>query len=372
MIFFQTLLVVLYIYLIIQNYNRFKNNNITLALTIVTTVLATVMLFSSNTANFDWSEVELDMSGYRTVYEKYDVLEHPDFKMYYVFYSSMYIGQQLGMSFRVWWGVMSVIAMCVVLFACKIHKFSFNLFLATFMAYYEMVFYSGFKFFYGFCVFLWAFGFLLRNTNKDKIIFAIITCLAGGLHVMYYFFLIFLLKPIKKPKAIVNIIVIVTIFFTTMMRLSGSAAAFMAPFFSALDNEHISGYTLATVNMGFYIAVILHLIVVFAIIKMRNLKKQVDPSNVSIDTLYYLVLLSLLFIPFYAIALTFMRLITSFSLVALVASSCIMINSKKERALCRNMSILIVSSFLLMQLLISYGSPRGFIEVSIKPFFDVL
>lgn len=368
----QIIIIILYVILIIRNYNGYKSNNVTALLTISTAVLATFLLFSSNTANLDWSEVELDMSGYRTVYEKYDVLEHPDFKMYYIFYGSMYLGQQLGLSFKVWWTVMSIIAMTIVFLACRYHKYNYNLFLATFMLYYEFVFYSGFKFFYGLCVFLFAFGFLLRNTARNRIIYAILTCLAGGLHTMYYFFMVFLVKPTKNPKIMVKAIVVITLLFTILMRMSGSAVSFMAPFFNSLDNEHISGYTLATVNMGFYIAVILHLIVVYSIYKMQKFVKTEDKRKSSMDTLFYISLLSLLFFPFYAIALTFMRLLTSFSLVALVASSSILGENIDERNMCRKMSILVASSFLLMQLIISYGSPRGFIEVSVVPFFDVL
>lgn len=371
MIILKTLLILLYIFLIIRNYISFKNGNTTLGLSIITAVLATFLLFSTNTADLDWSEVELDMSGYRTVYEEYDVLEHPDFKMYYVFYSSMYLGQQLGLSFRTWWAVMSILAMLVVYISCRIHKYNFNLFLATFMAYYEFVFYSGFKFFYGFCVFLLAFGYLLRDTQKSRILYVLFTCLAGGLHTMYYFFLIFLITPTKKTELMVKPIVVITIFFTFLMRVSGSAVAFMAPFFNYLDNDHISGYTLVTVNMGFYIAVVLHLIVLYAIYNMRKLIISEGTYTATIDTLYSIMLLSLLFLPFYAIALTFMRLITSFSLVALVASSSILNSNIAGRKLCSNMSLMVVCSFLIMQLIISYGSPRGFIDVSINPFFDI-
>lgn len=357
--------------MIIQNYRCYKEGNITAFLTVITAFLSTVLLFSTNTADKDWSEVQLDMSGYKTVYESYDVLEHPDFTMYYLFYGCMYFGQELGLSFRFWWAMMSIAAMIIVFFACKFHKYSFNIFLATFMAYYEFTFYSGFKFFYGFCVYLLAFGFLLRNSYKDKLIYVLITCLSGGFHVMYYFFLLFVIKPQNDSKSFTKIIIVITILFTIILRLSGSAVSVMAPFFNFIDNEHINVYTSATVNWGFYIAFILHLVVIYAIRTMRVYKINTGTYSSAFDSFYCITLLSVLFVPFYTIALTFMRLLTSFSLVLIVASSCLLSETKKDRSLCANMSLLVSFSFLIMKLVTSIGLPRTFLEVSILPFFDI-
>ena len=189
------IIIFIYILLIIANYNTFKNGKNYQVLTILTFVLATILLFSSNIARLDWSESEVDLSGYRTLFEQYDILEHPDFRMYYIFYGLMYVGQTLGLSFYTWWAIMSILGMSVIAIACKVHGFSYNLFLASFMAYYELVFYSGFKFFYGFCFFLLAYGFLLKDEKYSKIKYTLFLLIAGGFHSMYYFFLLFLIKP---------------------------------------------------------------------------------------------------------------------------------------------------------------------------------
>lgn len=363
------LLIIIYIVLAISNFLCFKNNRTAAIITILTVILSTFMLFSSNTANADRSEVELDMSGYRTLYEQYDVLEHPDFKMYPIFYSSMYLGQNLGLDFRSWWAVMSVFAMSVILIACRIHHYSTNLFLAAFMSFYEMIFFSGFKFFYGFCFLLLAYGFLLRNTRQSNLLFALFTCLAGGFHAMYFFFLILLIKPFRKPKYFVTAVVLVTVMFTVLMRLSESAASYLSFFFDTLDNEHINKYTVVEVHSGFFIALFIHVVTVYVAYRIRHFNIQSGMHHQTSDTFFYTVLLSLVIVPFYSVALTFMRIITAFSLVVLTSSSSILNYSKESRAYCTRMALLLVLSCYFVRLVMGF---QGFFQTSMVPYFDVL
>ncbi len=364
----KVLLIVFYVLLVICNYNSYRNNKASNLLTIITVVFATAMLFSTNTADLDWEVTELDMSGYRTIYEKYAAIEYPEFNMYYAFYGCMHIGQMLGLNFRTWWAIMSIMAMAVAFIACRIHKYNFNLFLATFMAYYEMVFYSGFKFFYGMCFLLLAYGYLLRNTKKDKILYALFVCLAGGFHTLYYFFLIFLIKSNKHPKYFIGIVVAFTVLFTVLMRISGAAAAMIAPFFNALGNDHVNIYTNRIVNMGFYMAVFLQLTFVYIASKIKKYKEYVDEYNSIVESFYYSVLLSIVFCPFYAVALTFMRFLTTFSLVAITASSSLLSETNESRTTCLKMSLLMVAAYWCVQLF-GFGN---FIRLSVIPFFDVL
>lgn len=365
----QIVLILLYLFLIIINYRSYKRRNNSLFLAIITIALLIFFLSGSNHASLDWSETELDLSGYRTIYEIYDALEHPDFNMYYIFYSSMYIGQNLGLPFGTWWFIMSILAMFVIVGACAIHKYSINLFLAGFMAYYIFMMYSGLKFFYGFCFLLMAYGFLLRNTRKGQILFGLFTCLAGGLHMMYYLYLILLIKPIHRPKLFINVIITITIIFTILMRISGTAASFLAPFFNILDNDRINIYTVFNVNMGFYIPVILHLIMVYTVYRVRKYKIKTASCNPMVDTLFYSSILSLIFIPFYALALTFMRLITAFSLVVITANSSVTDETMESRMISLKMSLLMAGSFFFMKLL---AGAESFLNSSVIPFFDVL
>lgn len=337
-----------------------------------TTILSVYLLCGSSVADLDMDITGLDISGYRTIYEYTDALEHEDFKMYYIFYSMMSLGQHLQLSYRMWWAAMSIMALFVVFCACRIHRYNYCLFLAAFMAYHELIFYSGIKFFYGFCFLLFAYGFLLRNTRKGLFLFSIFVCIAGGFHIMYYFFLAFIVKPIHQPKYIIKAVVVATIALTVMIRVSGSAMAYMAPFFDAFDNEHINLYTDAIVRNGFYLAVFIHLIVYYVVwsIKKQKLLENINP--IALNSIYDTVLISFIFFPFYAVTLTFMRLITAFSLIVVTASSSVMSDDYKSRKMCVRLSLVVALSFHFIQFLTSIGAERGFYRASVMPFFNVI
>ena len=360
------ILIIFYAFVIILNYRGYSKNTVSSILTVATVFISCYMLCATNYVSFNGDETDLDIAGYRTQYEIYDALEHADFRMYYMFYGLMHFGQVLGLSFKLWWTIMSVSAMGVLIIACRVHKYNINLFLATFMAYYEIVFYSGLKFFYGFCFFLLAYGFLLSNTRKSQWLYVLFTLIAGGFHVMYYYFLLFLFKPLKNPKTFVWIVAVLTVLFTLLARVSGNALSFMIPFFDAIDSEHISRYTEGTVHSGFYLAVFIHAVVVFIAYRVRKQSHQYDKDVEKSDTLFYSVLLSLLFCPFYTIALTFLRLITAFSLIVVTASSSLLSDSYKSRVLCSRMSLLMVFAFYLMRVFMG-----GFFQTSVIPYFDV-
>ena len=367
MSFANIIVILIYILLIIANYNAYKQGKDSYALSVLTGIVATLLLFSSNVASFDWSETELDLSGYRTIYEQYDVLEHPDFNMYFIFYGIMYLCQNMGMSFFTWWAVMSIIGMSVIAIACRVHKFNYNLFLASFMAYYEFAYYSGFKFFYGFCFFLLAYGFLLRDEKFAKLKYILFLLIACGFHSMYYYFFLFLIRPKKNPKYFVGAIAIASVIFTILIRLSGSAMSFLAPFFNMLDNEHINKYTVLNVNLGFYLPIFLQVVMIYIAVKIRRYRDFVGLPKQATDALYYTSILSLVFCPFYALALTFSRLQSAFSLVLITANS-IHVTSRAGRTLNTNMSILMVAAFWLN---IIVSGLQGFIGHSVIPFFDI-
>lgn len=365
--FANIIVILIYILLIIANYNAYKQGKDSYTLSVLTGIVATLLLFSSNVASFDWSETELDLSGYRTIYEQYDVLEHPDFNMYFIFYGIMYLCQNMGMSFFTWWAVMSIIGMSVIAIACRVHKFNYNLFLASFMAYYEFAYYSGFKFFYGFCFFLLAYGFLLRDEKFAKLKYILFLLIACGFHSMYYYFFLFLIRPKKDPKYFVGAIAIASVIFTILIRLSGSAMSFLAPFFDMLDNEHINKYTVLNVNLGFYLPIFLQVVMIYIAVKIRRYRDFVGLPKQATDALYYTSILSLVFCPFYALALTFSRLQSAFSLVLITANS-IHVTSRAGRTLNTNMSILMVAAFWLN---IIVSGLQGFIGHSVIPFFDI-
>ena len=364
------LFIIIYLFLIIANHKKYVSGTNVQIVSLLSMVVSVVMLCSSNAANLDLSVADHhDLSGYRYIYESLDVREHPDFNMYYIFYSCIYLGQTLGLSFDVWWVGMSIFSMLVILYACKVHKFNFNLFMVCFLAYYEIVFYSGLKFYYGFCLFLLAYGFLIRNTRRDRLIFATITCLAGGFHIMYYFFLVFLILPRKKTGKFIRIIVVLSLLLTVYLRISGSALYVLQPFFNLLDNGHISGYTSYKVGLGFYIPVFLQILLTYVCFSVRRFLQRRGEGCEMVDTMYYTVLISILFMPFYSLALTFMRLLTALSLVLVVSCSGIS-DSKEFRYFYKDKYYLIVLSFILTKMIGGIGGD-SFFHNAVVPYFDI-
>lgn len=367
MILSQKFLIFIYAVIVILNYYKYKTGESKAILTAITTVFSVFMLCATNVANYDWSVTEADLSGYRTIYELYDIPEHEDYNLYFIFYRLLDFGHSIGISFRTWWEIMSVLAMTVIIIACKIHKYNFNLFLATFMAYYEIVFYTGLKFFYGFCFLLLAFGFLLRNTRKDRIIYALIVFIAAGFHVMYWLFLLLLLKPQKRPKVFVYSIVIISVLMLIISRFNSSALHFIGSYLSGSENEHIAGINGAVViRAGLYIVLFVHLLTIYLVYQVREYIIKNGKKTEQLDTLFYSVLVSLLLSPLYTIGFTFMRYITAFSLVAITACSSFMDDSYNSRRFCMRVSLALVAALHLIRIIIG-----GFYTTEAKQFFDI-
>lgn len=369
----QLVILCLYLLLIFRNYTKYiEGKKVTLSL-LFAIVCSVVLLFSSKVADLELDDTGLDISGYRTLYEKPESIEPMDLKMYYIFYGAMRIGETLGLSYRNWWAVMSILSMVVILLACKIHRYNVSIFLATFMIYYEFVFYSGLKFYYGFCLLLLAYGFLLRNNFMGRILFALFTFMAAGFHVMYYLFLALLLKPIKYPRFFVTLIAISSILLTAFARINRENLEILTALIFAFDNDHLNVYTEAVVNNGFYIALFIHLIVFFTVLVCRRFVAANDKKMKEVsDTVLYTVMISFLFFPFYALSLTFMRLITAFSLVVLASNSIYTNAAVKSRWVCLGTTLLVVLSFHLIQYITSIGAETGFYKASVQPFFDIL
>lgn len=366
----HVILLLIYMCLIVSNFYTYKRGYSSVILTLITAALSTILLFSSNVADLDWSQTELDISGTRMLYEGLEVNNHEEYNTYFLFYRCMYLGQILGISFRGWWAIMSVIMMIVVFLACKVHNYSYNLFLATFMIFYEPLFFGGLKSFYAFCFFILAYGFLLKNTRNGRLLFILFNLIASGFHIMFYLFFFFLIRPSSRPKFLVNTIVSLTIIITIIIRLSGSAQSFIAPFVAALDNEHIAAYTtLNSVGLGFYAALFLHLLTIYIVYRIRNFQiNSIGKPSVICSTLFDTALLSVVFCPLYAVALTFMRYITFYSFAAIIAGSCVLNDNYKSRTFCLRMTLLMVVTSYIIRGAIGFS---GLVESCIIPFFDV-
>ena len=238
------------------------------------------------------------------------------------------------------------------------------------MAYYEIAFYSGIKTLYGLCVLLMAFGFLLRNTKKGKLSFVILCLVAAGFHTLFYFFLLLSIIPHTNPRRLIKPMVFLVIVLTILMRISGSAASYLQFFFDAFDNEHINLYTTSIVHFGFYLAIIPHMISLYITYKARKYNDSIGLSNSKTDMLYYTSLFSLMFIPFYAVSLTFMRLISTFSMAVIAGTSSVMDYTRESRSKYLMLSLLVILFFLSQKFLLS-SAESNFWKDSVVPFFNV-
>lgn len=364
--------IILYFVVIFFNLRYYTTGKSNIILTIISSVIATLFLCGSNIAFSDNYVGELDISSYRNEYESLNFLESIDFPLYYLFFYSNHIGQTIGLTFAQWWLLMSASSIGVIYLSCRIHKYNYNLVIACFMAYYEIVFYSGLKFYYGFCFLLLAYGFLLKDNIKNKLLYAFFVCVAGGFHVMYYAFLILLFRINSNSSKFVKLLIFGVIISTIIMRVGGSVMSFMKPIFDALNNDHINTYVDEAVGNGFYIALILEVIMIYIPYRIKKEKERIGRSTIITKNYYYTVLLTLIFCPFYAVSLIFVRLITSFSLVVISACSIEMMGTPRSRQISLRLALMMVFAYIFKQLILDVTIGNySFYENSIKPFFNI-
>ena len=352
------LIYIIVVYLNIRYYSLGKTNN---ALALFSSIIATLFLCGSNIAYSDSYVGELDISSYRNEYEQLNFLENIDFPLYYLFFYANYLGQQLGLTFSQWWLLMSASSILLIYLACKTHNFNYNLVIGCFMAYYEIVFYSGLKAYYAFCFLFLAYGYLLKGDIKSKLLYILFVCIAGGFHVMYYIFLVLLFRPKNASKKFMKAFVVGIIVFTIVMRLGGSVISFMKPFFDYVGNDHINTYMDdKAVGNGFYIAIILEIVMVSIPYYIRKTKLRNGSCTQITDNYYYSVLLTYVFCPFYALSLIFVRIITAFSLVVIGASSAEVGGSLLVRRQSLRLSLLMVGSYVFKQVFLDFPANVNF------------
>jgi hypothetical protein len=331
--------------------------------TIVTFVFLTFLFTTCDYNN------QHDLSAYSIEYNYYDPVLDENFNFYYIFFSLMKLGQVLRLTFETWWTLMMAGAMFIVFIALRIHQFNPHVFLCAFMAYYGIMMYAGIKSFCGWTVFLLACGFLYRGGKKNKIIYIILTCVAGGIHVMYYMYLIFAFvntgteqivlynendsdssvnKNMKTYNKLLPYVVIISLTLTILMRVSGTANHYVGGLLSAFNSDKLESYASLTTNMGFFIPVIMQILSLYLAYKHRYYSKVCGELRQNYAQIIYSTnLLQILFYPFFMISTTFMRFITEYSLVTIAAIGYefddFIMHERKRLLLC--VSLLIVAYY---------------------------
>lgn len=312
-------IVCIYLTLILCNYNGYKTGRTNRFIALIS---FTLLLFLM--CRYSYVENNHDISNYYRQYSYQNPMEDQNFGFYYLFFSLMRLGQILGLSFQTWWYLMTVLSFILIIIAVKLNRSNIHLWLIFFMLYFVFAFYTGLKFYYGFCVYLIGYLFLVRGGKRNKLLYVILTCLAGGFHVMYYAYLILLFlnsrasEDIRK-NMLIKIITGVSLLLTIFFRINGSASSFFSAIFEQMDSDKFDTYLTLKTGMGFYLPVLMHLSVLLFVWKSRKIISCESEDFGIVNSILFTSLLIIAFYPLFLISTVFMRIVSAFSLAAITA-----------------------------------------------------
>lgn len=311
----------IYIILTFLNFISYNNGERNKKLVIISLLFVSILMCGTY-GIYDGSSY--DLSNYRAQYEVYNPLEDDNFWNYYIFNICMRIGQICHLTFTQWWALMTIGSLYLICNVIKRFNLNIHLFLLVFMLYYLFNFYTGLKAYYGFCFFLLAFGFLTRDGVKNKLLYILFILIAGGFHMMYYMFLIFTVidnnHQFYTSNKFIRIICIISIFASILLRLSGSATRVLQQVFSFMENEKIDAYTALSTNLSFYFLVGMQLLTLYYIWSYSRLHSNDKSVQVNQQVLLIAGYLTVLFYPLFMLSMTFGRLTTTFSFLAIIYS----------------------------------------------------
>ncbi len=313
----------------------------------------------------------IDFSAYLYGYSEPKILELNNFWFYYLFYYTELIGIYLSLNFYQWWALMTALSLTFIISTIKKREYNSHLFFIFFMIYYVFMFYGGLKFFYGFCLFQYAFTFLIKGEEGGKLKFILITLLAGGFHVMFYIFLVFGLVnlKIKNRKYLIKIIIVSSIALTGFMIISGGDFLnVIQVLIDDLENEKLSGYSGLRTNLGFLLPIGIHVLTIIYTFMYRNIVRKYDQGKwyFYANSMLYVSLMAVIFYPTFMIALTFMRLLTALSLTIIIASGYgqkYFNKTDRLKLVLSGFSIICLYYFINLYL-------GGYMDKTVLPFFD--
>ncbi len=320
----QIVIIVLYLLLIFINCGYYLNGQKNRFVAVLTFLLL-LFLMCGTTGLHDGTANDLE--NYRIQYESEDLSKNENFFLYYLFFFAMMLGQLLDLSFTVWWALMTAGSLILLAFAMKKHNINPHGFLLFFMAYYAMVFYWWLKLYYGMVFFFLGFGYLLQGGNKNKLRYILFTCVAGGFHVMYYPFLIFALINMqsvrsKRGNAILKLICLGAVILSVILRATGTANSVIGQMVYFLSSDKVDGYMEQSTNLGFYIPVAIQLLCLFHVWRYREIRTGrrlalTGEEDERANILFMTGILTILFYPLFMISVTFIRLLSAYSLTAI-------------------------------------------------------
>lgn len=360
-----SLIVCIYLALAFCNYNEYKAGKTNRFIVLLSFALLLFMM-----CRYSYVENNYDLSNYYRQYLYQNPMEDQNFGFYYLFFSLMRLGQILGLSFQTWWYLLTILSFILIVIALKLNRSNIHLWLIFFMLYFVFAFYTGLKFYYGFCVFLIGYLFLVRGGKRNKLLYVIFTCLAGGFHVMYYAYLILLFlnskasEDIRKNK-LIKIIAGVSIVLTIFFRINGSASSFFSAIFAQMETDKFDTYLSLKTGMGFYLPVVLHLSVLLFVWKSRKIISYESEDFGIVNSILFTSLLIVAFYPLFLISTVFMRIVSAFSLAAITAVGI----DSEERFLYQRRGFVMAANWILVTIYFIKFVIGLTWELSVVPFF---
>lgn len=233
----------------------------------------------------------------------------------------------------------------LVLFFIGVKKLSFNpcYVFAVYLSYQIVMDTIQFRNFMGFCVFMFALPFLLKDNRKSHIIYAVLIIIAGSFHVVMYWYLIFLLKNNKYVYRIAVAICILFISMTLMNNMKVPFIDIVVRYLYSLKN--IVSYTGGTSAGGSSYAFFLPTVtLIYYILVFRYFSRKAENSEyrnvLKIDAI------SLFAVPFCFMAFQWYRIIRNIN----IYNYCMISNLKRDARKSPIRKYIVVCSFLVLSI----------------------
>lgn len=360
LMFIYLILILINVFLLVQ-----KKSSKTI---VIITFLLLFLLMSGHRYSGDGDAI--DFLAYYLGYNNIAESSQDNFYFYYLFYISQIVGNLIGLNYYLWLAIMTSIFLYIIYRLISKHKYNYHFFLLFFMLYFVFMFYGGLKFYFGFVLFLCAYSYIIRSQKHDIFRFIFYLILAGGFHVMYYSFSILLLLKTKKYDIKIRNIVYLFIFVAIIILFTDRNLNLIQLLVDRIGNEKISIYFSERTNLGFVLPIGIHIFISsYALFLHTGIKKRFSIESREYQMtkkILYATLLLIVFYPLFIVSLTFMRILTAYSMVIFTTTGTLFtLTYNKDKQKVFLTSWLIILTFYFINLYLNDYWFKTF-----RPFFD--
>lgn len=206
------------------------------------------------------------------------------------------------------------------------NKFFVYFFLLTYIVFIDAI---QFRNYIAFSLIVYAFRFLSQKDNLWQLKYIFFVLLASGIHISSIIYLLLLLVNTNNKEKLIRTLVILTFVLTLFTILNDNQIPFINTLVSLFSrNDKITDYLSTTTRLGFLLPLALHLLNIFSIHLTRNIVEFNPNTNMSdsknlhiIKLIYWINVVSLVFIPLYITNVNFYRLSRNYIILNLIANS---------------------------------------------------